>query len=281
MTEYKKDYYTRTFIDMLTTLELELVRYEDGIGIRDVFDDESDFGERFDSAVDVVDYISEEIDDIRELYEEAILDYGLEDEWNEYCGGTFSYEAMLSFMDKNEDFKEDWVLLVYEPTEMLLKHLDDVDIDLALEIVNEQSMDYNKVFEEMLDVMEFELVKYDDGFGVIDLQGGNLGDIESDRFENAGQIMDRLDIYLEDYYFTDLDEAWEHEGYGEDSANVKPCSAEDWVGFMNEHKDFKKEYRHEYDVMNMIAYHDVDLNKGFENERSAEKSVKKEVIEHD
>lgn len=268
MAEYKKDYYTRTFIDMLTTLELELVRYEDGIGIRDVYDEESDFGERFDSAVDVVDYISGEINDIRWLYEAAVRDYGLEDEWNEFCGGTFSYEAMLSFIDKHEDFKEDWAFLFYEPTEMLLKHLDDVDLELAMELTNELSMDYSKVFEEMLDVMEFELAKYDDGFGLIDRQGGNLGDIESDRFEDAQSLIDRLDIYLEDYYFADLDEAWEAEGFEGDI----PETAEDWVGFMNEHKSFKEEYRHEYDVMNMIAYRDVDLNKFFEKELTVDKN---------
>lgn len=44
---------------------------------------------------------------------------------------------------------------------------------------------YETLFEEFMDLTEFTLIKYKDGWGLHDRQGGNLGDIESDRFENA------------------------------------------------------------------------------------------------
>ena len=55
---------------------------------------------------------------------------------------------------------------------------------------------YEKLFDDFLDLTEFTLVKYPDGFGLKDRQGGNLGDIESDRFMNASQIADGMERYI-------------------------------------------------------------------------------------
>lgn len=278
MAEYNKDYYTRAFVDMLTTLELELVRYEDGIGIEDMDDVLTTDNERFDDAVDVVDYIRGTIDDaVIDQFLNAVDASSLREAWDNYSGWKersgeeFPYDKMLSFMDEHEAFKTEWQFLIYEPTDMLLKHLDDVDLDLAVELTNELNIDYNQVFEEMLNVMDFDLDKYEDGFGLVDRQGANLGDIESDRFDSAEQVIDRLDTYLDDAYLGDLDEAWEAEGF----EGERPQTAEEWVSFMNEHRDFKEEFRHEYDVMNMIAYRcgDIDLNKVFDKELVNEKAV--------
>ena len=37
---------------------------------------------------------------------------------------------------------------------------------------------YEKLFDSFLDLTEFSLIKYKDGFGLEDHQGANLGDIE-------------------------------------------------------------------------------------------------------
>ncbi len=125
-------------------------------------------------------------------------------------------------------------------------------------------MESNMVFKEMLNVMDFQLEKYDDGFGLIDLQGANWGDIESDRFRTAAEIIERITIYLDGYYYDDLTDIASR--YFENE--TLPYTAEEWTKFMNDHESFKVDYMHEFKVMDLIANHtnEVDLNevyKGF------------------
>ena len=47
---------------------------------------------------------------------------------------------------------------------------------------------YEKLFDEFISITDFRLVKYMDGFGLIDLQGADLGEIESDRGLKPPQI---------------------------------------------------------------------------------------------
>lgn len=73
-----------------------------------------------------------------------------------------------------------------------------------------------KIVEEVLDDMDFELVVSEDEEGnmflkVHDLQGANLGDIESDEYENFDDLMDRFDMYYWDYYITPISEEFENE----------------------------------------------------------------------
>lgn len=63
-----------------------------------------------------------------------------------------------------------------------------------------------ELFKDFLCICDFGLEKYDDGYGVVDLQGANLGDIESDRFQTAESIADRMDIYISDMLEDDLSE---------------------------------------------------------------------------
>lgn len=63
-----------------------------------------------------------------------------------------------------------------------------------------------KLFAEFLFLTEFELVKHEDGYGLRDLQEVNLGNIESDRFRNGAEILDRMGIYINDYILEDLGE---------------------------------------------------------------------------
>ena len=44
---------------------------------------------------------------------------------------------------------------------------------------------WEELFDELLDLIEFRLIKYPDGWGLVDRQGANLGDIESDRFDSS------------------------------------------------------------------------------------------------
>ena len=64
---------------------------------------------------------------------------------------------------------------------------------------------YNELFGEFLELIEFGLVKYQDGYGLIDGQGANLGNIEEDRFNTAREIVDRCDAYVGDYLLSDED----------------------------------------------------------------------------
>lgn len=79
--------------------------------------------------------------------------------------------------------------------------------------------DLDKKFIDLLHEMDFELVKNDDGtYGLHDLQGANLGDIESEKFETAWDIMDRLSgAYINDYFLNleGIDEFIKDEDYPE------------------------------------------------------------------
>lgn len=62
---------------------------------------------------------------------------------------------------------------------------------------------------QILDLYEFNLETEKDengklSFGLVDLQGANLWDIQSDRFYNLFGVVDRLDIYHNDYIFDAL-----------------------------------------------------------------------------
>lgn len=72
---------------------------------------------------------------------------------------------------------------------------------------------------DFLNYFDFDYCLYDNGkeknIGLIDLQKANLGDIEGDRYEasedGVKSIIDRLDIYYEDYIFNGLEETLEQE----------------------------------------------------------------------
>lgn len=60
---------------------------------------------------------------------------------------------------------------------------------------------------ELLDMYEFDLYVSPTGMSVVDRQGANLGDIESDEFMNFGALMDRFDTYHYDYIIRSIEEA--------------------------------------------------------------------------
>lgn len=137
MTEYKTDEYTRIFVDMLTTLEYELVPKGDSIALKQMYDDEYweyEDGDVVEDATDVVDLLYGEMEDeIRDSFLFSIEEGDWVDDWERHCDGEFTFENMLSYMDGNKDFKEDNEFL-YSVTETLMNHLDDIDLELAVEL---------------------------------------------------------------------------------------------------------------------------------------------------
>ena len=78
-----------------------------------------------------------------------------------------------------------------------------------------------KVFTELMELYEFEIIEYKKRplvLGVRDLQGGNLGNIEGDRFNNLYEILDRMELYHEDYIFNMI---WDDYGILIDYSNYE------------------------------------------------------------
>lgn len=91
-------------------------------------------------------------------------------------------------------------------------------------------------------------------WSVYDRQGANLGDIHSCRFNNAAEILDRMDIYIHDYIDEDLENVWLDElGHSFDDA---PATIEGWL----DRKEELKEYQFELDLIDMICHHANEIN---------------------
>ena len=118
---------------------------------------------------------------------------------------------------------------------------------------------YEHTFITMLETVEFSLDKQENGlYKLIDERGAYLDDEEYELSdcETPSQIIERLDTFLNNYYFDDLERAAEEEFGFDLSGDNAPVTAEDWVQFLDEHEAFKTAYPHEYDVMDMIAHPD-------------------------
>ena len=109
------------------------------------------------------------------------------------------------------------------------------------------------LFDEFLDVIEFRLVRYPTGWGVVDCQGANLGDIERDRFENAKSLIDRLDVYIQDYFIADIAEDAECDSYN---------GWEELLTFArtNMAEEDQERYCFELDVLEMLCRHPDEIN---------------------
>ena len=113
---------------------------------------------------------------------------------------------------------------------------------------------YEKLFDEFLDLTEFRLLKHKDGtFSLEDRQCANLGDIEDDRFTSASEILDRMDIYIQDYIVEALSDILDETGIS--------LEEDTWEGLL-ECRDKVPEADWDFDVLDMIVNHSdkVDLN---------------------
>ena len=158
-----------------------------------------------------------------------------------------------------------------------------------------QQNKWERIFEEWLDLTEFSLIKhknpehiveyetqngepdcaidYCGTWSIYDRQGANLGNINEDRFDNAGQILDRMEIYINDYIYRDLEE--ELDAYEVDLGDKElPWGAETWLELRNDKEFFAKnnhyfdDHQFEFYVLDMIANHfdEIDLENVFYEE---------------
>lgn len=127
---------------------------------------------------------------------------------------------------------------------------------------------WENLFDQFMELTEFGLIKHNDGnddgmWSLIDYQGSNLGDIESDRFNNAMQIFDRMDIYIEDYFLRDIDDLL-------DEKNIEI----DWdftcEAYLENAKDLLPNATWDFEVLDMICNHfdEINLNNCFYEEES-------------
>ena len=112
---------------------------------------------------------------------------------------------------------------------------------------------WEELFGELLDLIEFRLIKYPDGWGLVDRQGANLGDIESDRFDSSVTLIDRLEVYVRDYIVSDIEEDCDCGEY------------HDWSELL----EFAKEtmapedlerYHFDLEILDMICNHPSEVN---------------------
>ena len=126
---------------------------------------------------------------------------------------------------------------------------------------------YEELFDSFLSITDFKLIKYEeelegkdetedfqDGlWGLMDLQGADLGNIESNRFKTAAQIFARMNIYITDYFLNDIDELLE-----EKDIEVT------WGGTCEEYlknaKQLLPDYQFDFDILDMICNHAEEIN---------------------
>lgn len=118
---------------------------------------------------------------------------------------------------------------------------------------------YENLFVQMIDLMEFSLNKYEDGYGVINQQCANLGDIENDRFENATSLIDRLSVYINDYIIEDLEDGLSYIG-----VDVKYNNYKELLELSRKH--ISGLYAFDIDLLDMTLNHcdEIDIEKAYQ-----------------
>lgn len=143
---------------------------------------------------------------------------------------------------------------------------------------------WEQLFEQFMDLMEFSLIKHKnpqlvlsykdpDGnlieevhegvWSIYDRQGANLGDINEDRFSNAEQIFERMDIYINDYLIENLESLF----YESDVDLPNPYNC--WEDLLKSRNKFGSDCQWDFDVLDMICNHanEIDLNKVYYEEK--------------
>lgn len=153
------------------------------------------------------------------------------------------------------------------------------------EVQAQQQNKWEGLFESFLATVEFSLVHYEFGktsendegitghWGLHDDQGANLGGIEGDVFDTAEQIINRMDVYIRDYFYEDLEQEVEdyelclpddmllESKYGKE---IHWRGTAYWLAVraeLSENNQFVKDHNYEFDILDMIANHtdDIDL----------------------
>lgn len=114
---------------------------------------------------------------------------------------------------------------------------------------------YEKLFDEFLDLIEFILIKKGKQWKLEDRQGGNLGDIEDRNFINAGDILEDLDRYIEDYIVSSLYKIIIQE------KKYKNFEYKNWEDLILKAKPlFNDEEQYEIKILDMICNHFEEIN---------------------
>lgn len=109
---------------------------------------------------------------------------------------------------------------------------------------------YYNLFEDMLDLYEFDLAVDDEGFWrVVDRQSANLGGIEQDKFETLASIVDRMDAYHNDYIIEDLEKCFPEIEYSNWEDLYKQL-----IGLFKRNKEDLSEFEFDIRVLEMILY---------------------------
>ena len=120
---------------------------------------------------------------------------------------------------------------------------------------------YYNLFEDMLDLYEFDLAVDDEGFWrVVDRQSANLGGIEQDKFETLASIVDRMDAYHNDYIIEDLEKCFPEIEYSNWEDLYKEL-----ISLSND--EDLSEFEFDIRVLEMILYGAEILSNKEENEK--------------
>ena len=116
-----------------------------------------------------------------------------------------------------------------------------------------QQNKWEKLFDEFLDLTEFTLIKHQNDWSLIDNQGGNIGDIEGDRFKSAATILDRMEIYIDDYIVSPLVDE-----FVDKDLDIEP-PMDDWEDLLR-YRNQLPENQWDFDVLDMICNHFEEIN---------------------
>lgn len=105
------------------------------------------------------------------------------------------------------------------------------------------------IFNDLMDLYEFEVYTNEQGqLQVYDLQGACLGDICSETFKDEWEILERMEIYHEDYIIRAIEEDLDvsFDTYGEYLDYLKAL-------------DNKDEYGYDIAVLSLIVNKKLDI----------------------
>lgn len=116
-----------------------------------------------------------------------------------------------------------------------------------------QQNKYEYLFDRLMMMCDFELVKYQDGWGINDMQAV-VGDT-NERFQNSTQIIDRLEIYINEEIIDSMKEVMEHEF---DISIPNDISRYSLLRAAREHLIY--DYSFSVDMLDMIVNHTNEIN---------------------
>jgi hypothetical protein len=98
-----------------------------------------------------------------------------------------------------------------------------------------------EIFDDLMDLYEFQVYKNDQGLlQVNDLQGACLGDICDEIFKDEWEILDRMNIYHNDYILNALEETFD-----------EYLDFEEWVQFLKTQDE--NEFGYDLKVLELIV----------------------------